>query len=250
MKEKRKNERYKAADIPVRVSFSFSGRKVETRAKMKDISKGGVFLTLDGVLLKGTKCELVIEDRPVTCVVTDNKKQQKGCGLEIISEGQAKTNFEMFVDILRLEANASEREQKQKEGKAGFLNVRKKTILYIASENYGFEAYVTKGKFDAIYDFLKCESENAARAALKSGEIVLIVIDTKPAPSLSGVRLLESLKRDGYDVTHFPVIFVGAPLSQHERDSVVYMGIRFEYLETEQANPTGLRPKVNRLLHR
>jgi hypothetical protein len=250
MDEKRKNNRYKTPDIPVKVRFSFSGKVMETGAKVKDISKGGVFLSLDGMLLKGTKCELVFKDMPVSCVVTETKKQQRGCGLKIVSEGKTKGDFEMFVDILRREADSPELREEQKPAKAPAVNIRKKSILYIASEDYGFGTYVSNRKLDAIYDFVKLTTESEARAALLTGNIVLIVIDTRPTPSLGGIRLLENLKKSGLDLTNIPIIFVGTPLSQQEIDSAEYMGITFERLDAGQANPAGLRSKINKLLYR
>jgi hypothetical protein len=249
MNEKRKNERYEAPEVPVKVRFSFSGKIVEARAKVKDISKGGVYLAMEGVMFQGTKCELIFEDLSVPCVVTDNKKQQKGCGLKIISEDEAKGDFEMYVEILRLKSNALDKCPEQKIEKTIFQNIRKKTILFIASDNYGFGPYLDNQKIDANFDFLKCETESEAKEALKSEEIVLIVIASKLTPSASGIRFLENLKSDGHDLTGIPVIFVGVPLGQHEINMAIDMGITFEHLEREQANPVGLRAKINKLLH-
>jgi hypothetical protein len=249
MSEKRKSERYKASEVPVKVSFSFSGKKVEARAKIKDISKGGVYLDVEGVLLKGTKCELIFEGVSVDCIVTDNKKQQKGCGLKVISEGEAKGNFDMFVDIFRLKSGALEEGPKPKMEKSASQIIRKKTILFISSENFGFGAYVENQRVDANLAFLKCETESAVKEALKSGEIILIVIASKLTPSVSGLKFLEYLKNDGHDLMNVPVIFVGVPLSQHDRETAVSMGIKFKCLEGGQANPAGLRAKINKLLY-
>jgi hypothetical protein len=250
MSEKRQSERYKAPEVPIKVSFSFSGKKMEARAKVQNVSQGGVYLTMEGVLLKGTECELFFEGLSVACVVTENKKQQKGCGLKVISEGVAKSNFEMFVDIMRLKSDASKQGTKQKTGKPLLQNLRKKTVLFISSENFGFDAYLDTRKIDANFDFLKCQSESEAREALKSGEIVLIVIASMLTPSISGIRFLENIKSDGYDLTDIPIIFVGVPLNQHARDAALDMGITFDHLERGQANPAGLRSKINKLLLR
>jgi|WetSurMetagenome_2_1015567.scaffolds.fasta_scaffold13315_6 hypothetical protein len=248
MNEKRKSERYDTPEIPVKISFYFSGKKIEAKAKVKDISQGGVFITLDGALFKGTKVELIFEGLPVACVVTDNKKQQKGCGLKVISEGQAKSNYEMFVEIIRQKSNERVKSPEQKIEKSAPQNVRKKTILFIASEPFGFGDFLDNQKVDANFDLLKCETESKAKEALKSGEVVLILIASMLTPSASGIKFLENLIRDGHDLTNIPVIFIGSPLCQHERDTVMYMGINFEYLERGQANPAGLRPKLNKLL--
>jgi hypothetical protein len=250
MSEKRKSERYMAPDVPVKVSFSFSGKKMETRAKVQDVSQGGVYLTMEGVLLKGTECELFFEGLSVACVVTENKKKQKGCGLKVISEGLAKSNFEMFVDIMRLKSHEPEKDLKQKTEKSIGQNVRKRTVLFISAEDFGFGVYLDSQKIDATLDFLKCKTESEAKEALKSGEVVLIVIASMLTPSVSGIRFLENIKSDGHDLTHIPVIFVGVPLSQKARDTAMDMGITFEYLDRGQANPAGLRSKINKLLLR